>query len=717
MTNDDPMRFDLGTICAPMLNSRFKQRLLWFFPLLLGFVLAVFLSLYIPAAGLARTEILWDSWGVPHIYGKDAEGLFRAFGWAQMQSHGDLILRLYGQARGRGAEYFGEKYLESDRYVRTMGIPRRASEWYKAQNPTMRGYLDAFAAGINTYAQEHPTQINDEVKQVLPVDGVDVLAHIQRVIHFTFVLDPQSVASLRSGRTPAGSNGWAIAPSHSTSGNAMLLANPHLPWSDLFLWYEAQLTAPGMDAYGAALVGMPILAIAFNSHLGWTLTVNTYDGWDAYELKLADQGYRWDGSIRPFETQTQTLKVKQANGTLREEALVVRRSIHGPVIAQKDSKAVALRVVGLDRPNIMEQFWDMVRATNLSEFETALKRLQLPMFNILYADGRDRKGHIMYLFNAQVPIHSQGDWNYWQGIVPGDTSATLWTKTHPYQDLPRVLDPPSGWLQNANDPPWTTTFPQVLNPKDYPSYMAPRLMDLRAQRSVQMLQEKPKISFDDMIADKFSSRMALADRVLDDLIPAARQLGSEVGRQAADVLSTWDRQADAKSRGAVLFAVWARSMQSSQLFATPWNENSPLNTPTGLANPADAVKVLEAAATTVKLLYGALDVPWGEVARLNYGAVDLPASGGPGLFGIFRVIDLAPGEGGRFQQFAGDSYIAAIEFSNPVRAKVLTAYGNATQPGNPHVGDQLPLYARNELRQVWRTRKEIEAHLESRKVF
>jgi acyl-homoserine-lactone acylase len=161
----------------------------------------------------------------------------------------------------------------------------------------------------------------------------------------------------------------------------------------------------------------------------------------------------------------------------------------------------------------------MVRATNLSEFETALKRLQLPMFNILYADGRDRQGHIMYLFNAQVPIHSQGDWNYWQGIVPGDTSATLWTKTHPYQDLPRVLDPPSGWLQNANDPPWTTTFPQTLNPKDYPSYMAPRFMDLRAQRSVQMLQEKPKISFDDMIADKFSSRMALADRVLDDLIP------------------------------------------------------------------------------------------------------------------------------------------------------------------------------------------------------
>jgi acyl-homoserine-lactone acylase len=494
----------------------------------------------------------------------------------------------------------------------------------------------------------------------------------------------------------------------------MLLVNPHLPWSDLFLWYEAQLTAPEIDAYGVAFVGMPVLAIAFNNKLGWTSTVNTHDGWDAYQLTLANGGYLVDGRVRPFETEAQTLKVKQANGTLLEEQLVVQRSIHGPVVAQKDGKAVALRVVGLDRPNLMEQIWDMARATNLREFEAALKRLQLPMFNIIYSD---RDGHILYVFNAQVPIHSKGDWNYWQGVVPGDTAATVWTKTHPYQDLPRVLDPPSGWLQNANDPPWTATFPQALNPNDYPSYLAPRFMHLRAQRSAQMLMEKPKISFDEMVADKFSSRMELAERILDDLISAAREQGSELGRQAADVLSAWDRKAEANSRGAVLFAVWARSMQPSKLFATPWNENSPLKTPNGLADSASAVKVLEVAATTVKLLYGALDVPWGEVARLRYGNVDVPASGGPGLFGIFRVIDLAPAAGGRFQQVAGDTYIAAIEFSNPVKAKVLTTYGNATQSGSPHVGDQLQLYARNELRPVWRTRKEIEAHLESRKVF
>jgi len=700
---------------AQMLN-RVYQRLTWV-PLLLGFILTVCLSFYIPASGLAQTEILWDSWGVPHVYGKDATGIFQAFGWAQMQSHGDLILRLYGQARGRAAEYFGETYLNSDRYVRTMGIPTRAKVWYEQQNPKMRGFLDAFATGINNYVKEHPDKINNEVKAVLPISGIDVLAHVQRVIHFTFVVNQDELKSrVNNNQTTPGSNGWAIAPSHSTTGKAMLLANPHLPWSDSYLWYEAQLTAPGIDAYGAALVGMPVFAIAFNNNLGWTLTVNTHQGWNKYELKLTDNGYLFDGKVRAFATDTQTIKIKQKNGTMREEPLIVQQSIHGPIIDEntQEQKAITLRVVGLDQPQMMQQFWDMAASTKLSEFEAAIKRLQLPMFNLIYADRND---HILYLFNAQVPIHSQGNWNYWQGTIPGDTSATLWTKTHSYSDLPRVLDPLSGWLQNANDPPWTTTFPQVLNPNNYPSYLAPRLMSFRAQRSARMLLEKPKISFEEMIANKFSSRLELADRILDDLIAAARNNGTEIGRQAADVLSSWDRQTEANSKGAVLFAVWARSMPPTQLFATPWNENSPLDTPKGLANPIKAVQVLEAAATRVNLLYGTLDVPWGEVARLRYGTLDLPVSGGPGRFGIFRVIDLIPAKDAKFQQVAGDSYIAAIEFSNPLKAKVLMTYGNATQPGSPHIGDQLPLYARNQLRQAWRTRKEVEANLESRKVF
>ena len=91
-------------------------------------------------------EVLWDSWGVPHVYGDADSALFYGFGWAQMHSHGDVLLRLYGRARGRAAEYWGVDELASDRLVRTMGFPTRAAEWLAAQTPAMRANLEAFAA-------------------------------------------------------------------------------------------------------------------------------------------------------------------------------------------------------------------------------------------------------------------------------------------------------------------------------------------------------------------------------------------------------------------------------------------------------------------------------------------------------------------------------------------------------------------------------------------
>lgn len=701
-------------------------------------LISVFLSLLIvlmsgifkPSVSTTTTEILWDTYGVPHIFANNNEQLFHAFGWAQAQSHGNLILKLYGQSRGRAAEYWGEDHLESDRWVHTTGIPARAQDWYETQNPTFRTYLDAFAAGMNAYAMTHLEQIDDAMEVVLPVTGVDLLAHMQRVLHFTFIVNSQQVSDLlesaqtqsthqfaqeSSARSNFGSNGWAIAPSRTTNGHAMLLANPHLPWSGEFLWYEAQLTAPGINAYGAALVGIPVLAIAFNDSLGWTHTINTHDGWDAYELTLTAGGYQFDDSVQAFEQNEQILKVRQADGTLRSETLQVRRSVHGPIVAEQNGKALALRVVGLDQPRALEQWWNMAQATNLTEFEAALQGLQIPMFTILYAD---REGHILHLFNGQVPVRSQGNFDDWVGVVPGDTSTTLWTETHPYSDLPRVLDPDSGWLQNANDPPWTTTIPSALNPADYPSYMAPREpIGFRAQRSARMLAEDEAISFEELVTYKHSTVMELADRLLDDLIPIAQQQGGELAQRAAEVLATWDRQTNADSQGAILFAAWAEAMDFSNLFAIPWNETAPFTTPDGLANPAQAIAALETVAAEVEAQYGPLNVSWGDVFRLRMGEFDLPANGGPGYLGIFQVLNFAPDANDRFRAVHGDSYIAAIEFADPLRAMVLTSYGNATQPHSPHRGDQLELFARKELRPVWRSRPEIEAHLSARETF
>jgi acyl-homoserine-lactone acylase len=178
------------------LNQRYALRVL---PFLLALIFVLFVGNQSFSSLPKRTEILWDTYGIPHIYGKDAQSAFQAFGWAQMQSHGDLLLRLYGQARGRAAEYWGDKYLESDRWVQTMEVPERARSWYTSQSPTFRSYLNAFAAGINAYAREHGELIDNEVEVVLPVKAEDVLAHLHRVLHFTFLVNPEEVAGQLAG--------------------------------------------------------------------------------------------------------------------------------------------------------------------------------------------------------------------------------------------------------------------------------------------------------------------------------------------------------------------------------------------------------------------------------------------------------------------------------------------------------------------------------------
>jgi acyl-homoserine-lactone acylase len=675
--------------------------------------------------GPERTEILWDEWGIPHVYGKTQEDLFFAFGWAQARSHGNLLLRLYGEGRARSAEYWGEEFnehrgwtnLQWDSYLLTVGVPARAQQWYEAQAPEFRRCLDAFADGINAFAREQPDAISDEVEVVLPVDATDVLALSQLAVLFSFVTDPHVVQAAQH-QLAVGSNAWAIAPSRSASGNAMLLANPHLYWIDHDLLFEAHLVGPGVNVYGATYVGGPTLVIAFNDFLGWTHTNNTHDGADLYHLELTDGGYRWDGEVREFESRDHSIKVKLPDGGLREEPLRVCRSVHGPVVAEVSGSALALRMVGLDQPGMLEAWWDMGRSTNLAEFEAVLQRMQLPMFTVMYAD---REGHILHLFGGLTPIRPEGEWD-WSWVVPGSTSTTLWTEVHPYNDLPRVLDPASGWLQNANDPPWTTTFPRALDPDDYPDYMAqpPSSMSFRAKGSARMLLEDESITFEELVAYKHSTRVEAADHVLDDVIAAARMHGGPPAQRAADVLEEWDRKTDAESRGAVLFQTVTEELYSlvgSRFFAVPWDPESPLDTPAGIADTTAAAAAVETAACNVEARYGRLDVPWGEVHRFRRGDVDLPANGFADPYGVFRAAFFAEAEDGRLVANGGDTYVAAIEFSNPVRAMAVLGYGNASQPGSPHITDQLQFLARKELRPVWRTREEIEAHVSHRTSF
>lgn len=675
-----------------------------------------------------RGEILWDTYGVPHIYGKDEAATFYGFGWAQAQNHGDVVLRLYGEARGRAGEYWGESHVATDKWILTNDVPARAKAWYAAQTPQFRKDLDAFAQGLTDYATAHPDKIDPAMAVVLPITGVDVVAHAHRLMNFIYIASPQNTLGPAPAAPPPaadkpGSNAWAVAPSKSASGHTLLLANPHLPWpTDYFTYMEADLNGPGFQMYGATQVGLPVLRFAFNQRMGFTNTVNTLLGSTVYELKLADGGYEFDGRVLPFKSRQTTYKVKQADGSLRTETLTIRTAVQGPVFERNDGKTVALKVAGLDRPGVLAQYFDMGKSRSFDEFQAALKRVQAPKFNIVYGD---RDGHIEFLDNGILPKHASGDLKFWEGLVPGDTSATLWSDAdmHSYAELPKVIDPATGFVQNANDPPWVSTYPQAIRFEDFPPYVAPNgPMSLRAQSSVRSLAQPGKISFDDFVARKLSTHVLMADRVLDDLVAAAGGDPDPEVQQAVALLDAWDRRDEADSRAALLFETWAGkfaggAFASEANYKVKWSPDDPVGTPSGIADPAAAVEMLKAAIVEAKAKYGAIDRPFGEVSRFHIDDVNLPGNGGFGNTGVFRTITWGPLKNGERTPFHGETWVSLVEFSTPIKAVGLMSYGNASQPGSPHRSDQLQHLSDKTFRTLWTTRAEVEQHVEARTPF
>jgi len=743
----------------------------------------------------ATAEILWDQFGIPHIYGPDRLSVVRGLGYAEMENHAETILMNVASARGRSAEYFGQgasnANINNDITVRTEGIPSRAQFWLLTGGVEQAAIIQAFTDGANEYAGRHGDTINPLFRQVLPLVPTDITAGIQNVVHFHFMPEHDNLPALISawqaggiaaanavacsftpGCSPGavvarndtlgGSNGWAIAPSKSASGNAILMGNPHTPWGNnspvpglgIYQWMEVNLVIgdpenPKLNASGVILMGAPFIGIGYSDEIGWTHTDNTIQNTNLYELTLNPNGtYNFGGIPLPLLPRTDTIKIRQANGSLSSQTIDIFTSVHGPIVARNGNKALALRVAGLHQPSLVTQYWSMIKAHNLGEFIAANSALQMPFFNVIYAD---RDGHILYVFGGQQPVRHGGDWGKYAGILDGSDPSLLWTSTFAWSQLPRAIDPPGGFVANSNDPPWTSTFPQTAtnDPADFPAYVSPLFMDLRAQHGAGFLLSGQSLTLAQILSGKESTHMLLADRVLPDLINAANLSGNAIAQQAAAILKAWNRKAGAHSKGAVLFEAWwanvfndlktnpALARDNTINFYSPhsafhvgWSASDPLNTPVGLANATAWVPDLIKAGQQVFAAYHSLDVAWGDVHRIVLATHDPtfqqtipvsndPQSGADDPFGPLRVIFRIPALDGsnNFWAVSGDGYVQLVEFAKDgAKAQALLGYGNASRPGSPHVTDQLPFFEAETLRPTFRTRDEVEKHTVSREV-
>jgi acyl-homoserine-lactone acylase len=671
----------------------------------------------------SQVTIRRDEYGVPHILAPTEEAAAFGQGYVTAEDHILTLARLFLQARGEESLYFGERFAESDFLIKELHIWQVAKQGYEKSPPWVQVILDGYAAGYDRYIEKHRAELPEWVK---PVTGIDVLAHSRHVTIMQFTMDLRQLGAIGKDKaaeighssqdtegTP-GSNMWALGKGKTAGGEGILLGNPHLFWGGSQTFHEVQITVPGkVHVSGTTLIGNPGVAIGFNDNLGWSHTVNSHDSDDVYELTLDPQDqhrYIYDGRSIPMTKETITVDVKMDQG-VATRSRDVYWSHYGPVLKWANGKAYAFKSADMNEYRFIEQWNLMDKAHSLAEFRDALDMQALPMFNICYAD---REGNVFYIFNGRFPERPAG-YN-WSGVVPGNTSATEWNHVLPESRLPQLLDPPGGYVQNSNSSPWYTNPHAVIDRHKYPDDLTPNFNSLRTQNSLEMLESHPTMTLDDVLHLKFTMKLMLADRVKPDLIRLAR--GKTVDGvsldEAVTALDHWDNTASRDAKGAMLFITfWEKYIHDAHpVFAVEWSEEHPTSTPSGIGDTQLALKALAQAVTEMKQKYGSVEIPWGDIHRLRRGNLDVPIGGETDQFGAFRVIGYIKEDDGKYKAANGDSYVMAVDFTNPPKAYSIVAYSESDDPQSPHYNDQSRLFAQEKWKRAWFTEDDIKQHTE-----
>ncbi|MCO1577251.1 penicillin acylase family protein [Crossiella sp. SN42] len=642
-------------------------------------------------------RIEWDRWAVPTITGDDELDVTYGTGHAQAVTNASLVLRLYGTARGTAAALWGPDFVAEDRFTAELGLRSATEVWFQAQAKQTVDRIAAFCAGFNAACAEN-TGLGGEFRAVLPVTPEDVVAHMLRVfVRFT-TMDAKGLAFRpESFAESAGSNGWAVSAARSATGNALLVINPHLVWRGYQRFFEYRSVSPGREFHGISLIGLPWQNMGYNPAVGWGHTVNPIPNMSVYQLDLTEEGYLFDGQRRALHQVEHRIEVRGADPV----TVVERRTVHGPVVTAPDGAQVAVRVAGvLHHPttSALESWWRMSLATSVQEVIAQQEEMPLPLFTLVTADAH---GSIGALFCGTPPVRVAGDFDDSRRRLPGEDPRWLWEDVHPAAAMPRVVNPESGWVQNCNETPFLFTSPP-LDARDWPSAIAPSVRqvdDLRSVVSRNWLAAQQKITPEAVLGLKFSKRALLADIVLDELCQAAS--AEEDLREAAKVLTTWDRCANQDSNGYVLFFFWAAlnfaELADKSLFRA---ESEPGAVPTGLADPAAAVAKLRIAVATLTALGLPVDAAIGEICTLGSGPDAVPADGGSGLVGVLKSLEIGAAEHG-IKLVLGDTWVSLVEFrpGGGTTARSLLVYGNTTEPGAPPAKSQFAVWAADRLRE------------------
>jgi acyl-homoserine-lactone acylase len=660
-----------------------------------------------------NVTIYRDTWGVPHIFGnKDGDtayGLAYAHAEDDFKTIQDIMLAL----KGRLALEYGKDAAPNDYMVQLLKIWQVVEDRYsKDISKEVQDICEAYADGLNHYALLHP---NEVIRGMFPINGKDVVAGFVHRTPLMFGLD-KVLGQLVINEDPnialnnklkienpfdntlLGSNVIAVSPSRSADQFTRLAINSHQPWTGPVAWYEAHLhSEEGWNVNGGLFPGSPVVLVGHNKNLGWSHTVNSPDLIDVYELEINPENknkYFFEGEWKDLQVSKISIPVKLIgpfSWTFHREAL---RSIHGPVI-RNEQGAFAIRFSGSGEVRHVEQWFRMNKSKNLKDFTNAMKMMALPMFNTVYAD---KVGNIFYVYNALLPKRNI---NYdWSGILPGDQESLIWKDYYKFEELPQVLNPISGFLQNCNSSPFLATDGDD-NPKEasFPKHMGIETFQTnRALRVIELFSEDKSITKEEFYNNKFdtyySKNSVLAinlNRFLNEAVSQDKDIN-----EALKLMRNWDLNTDSTTIAMHLAYETIRPVYDPAKYIYDYDKN---------------MNRLKDIITWTKAAFGKIEVKWGDIQRLKRGNTNLALSGGPDVLrAVYSKQEVRDKVG-----IAGDCYFEIVEWdkNGNVFAQSIHQFGTATQDSTSfHYDDQAKLFAKHKMKPVWMNLEDIKLNLE-----
>ena len=655
-----------------------------------------------PATLIARANayharIVRDDYGVPHIFGHTDADVAFGLGFAHSEDDYATIQDVALATRGRLAASEGAKAAPGDYLVHAMRVWETLDARYDRDLPAdVKRVLEGYADGVNYYAALHP----DVVKSgLLPLTGKDIAAgFVFKTPFFYGFADTLKKLTADTGGKPAlpiGSNGMAVAPSRSADGATRLLVNSHQPYTGPVAWYEAVLESDeGWHVAGGFFPGSPFMLHGHNAHLGWANTVNEPDLADIYRLTINPKNenqYRLDGKWRDFESKDAAIRVKIFGPLIWTVHRPVLFAAQGPVF-KTDHGVFAVRYAGMGEVRQVTQYYRIDKARSLEEWKQAMRLQALPSINYVYAD---EKGNIGYLYNGQFPVRKDGV--NWRDYIPGDRSDLIPTAIVPFDKLPQLWNPKSGFVFNSNNTPFQATDPaDDLKASDYPAWMGIQSnMTNRAQRALETFGADTAIGDAAFRKYKFDVRYSAKS----DVAKIIAELCSPVrDAKACDLLIHWNLSADIHNRGAALAILTAEPVIRARR-DHDWS-----------LTPMESLKRAEQ-----RLIdhFGRVDPEWGKVNRFRRGALDLPIDGGPDTY---RAVYGLPQPDGTLTAVDGDTLIMFVTWdkAGKLSSESIHQFGAATlDRQSKHYADQSPLFVAMKTKPVLFTKDQLKGHIEA----